>query len=49
VANQDLWEKLIFFFMKSPGYDFIKVRGHNGNEWNEYVDKLAVRAKESVM
>lgn len=45
VANQDLWEKLIFFFMKSPGYDFIKVKGHAGNEYNEIVDKMAVQAK----
>ena len=29
--------------------DFIKVKGHAGNEWNEIVDKMAVRAKESVM
>lgn len=49
VANQDLWEKLIYFFMKAPGYDFIKVKGHAGNVCNELVDKMAVRAKESVM
>ena len=49
VANQDLWEKLIYFFMKAPGYDFIKVRGHAGNIWNEEVDRLAVRAKENVI
>ena len=49
VANQDLWEKLIFFFMKAPGYDFIKVKGHAGNQYNEMVDRLAVAAKESVM
>ena len=49
VANQDLWEKLIFFFMKAPGYDFIKVKGHAGNEYNEIVDKMAVRAKEEYM
>lgn len=49
VANQDLWEKLIYFFMKAPGYDFIKVKGHAGHEYNEMVDKMAVRAKESVM
>ena len=49
VANQDLWEKLIYFFMKTPGYDFIKIRGHAGHEYNELVDRLAVRAKESVM
>ena len=49
VANQDLWERLIYFFMKAPGYDFIKVKGHQGVHWNEVVDDLAVRAKESVM
>lgn len=48
VANQDLWEKLIFFFMKAPGYNFIKVPGHAGNKWNEYVDKMAVKAKMEV-
>ena len=35
--------------MKAPGYDFIKVKGHAGNQYNEMVDRLAVRAKESVM
>ena len=50
VANQDLWMGLIPFFEKVPNeYDFIKVAGHHGVEWNEYVDKMAVRAKESVM
>ena len=54
VANQDLWEKLIFFFMKAPGYDFIKVRGHqiSDNErahWNNVVDGMAVRAKQRVV
>ena len=45
VANQDLWEKLIRYFMMTPSYDFIKVKGHAGNEYNEMVDKLAVAAK----
>ena len=49
VANQDLWEKLIFFFMKAPGYDFIKVKGHADCVYNNLVDEMAVRAKESVM
>ena len=25
--------------------NWVKVKGHNGNEWNEYVDKLAVKGK----
>ena len=49
VANQDLWEKLIYFFMKAPGYDFIKVKGHAGNTYNEMVDELAVAAKMRYM
>ena len=49
VANPDLWLGLIPFFEKVPnGYDFVKVKGHAGNEWNEIVDKMAVHAKESV-
>lgn len=50
VANKDLWRGLIPFFERCPnGYDFVKVAGHAGNFWNEEVDKMAVRAKESVM
>ena len=49
VANQDLWEKLIRYFMMTPSYDFIKVKGHAGNEYNEMVDKLAVAAKMRYM
>ena len=49
VANPDLWMGLIPFFEKAPnGYDFIKVKGHAGNKWNEVVDKMAVRAKEAL-
>jgi ribonuclease HI len=32
---------------KNIKVEFIKVNGHSGNKWNEYVDKLAVKAKES--
>jgi ribonuclease HI len=35
--------------MRAPGYDFVKVRGHAGNLYNEMVDKMAVRAKEEIM
>lgn len=54
VANQDLWKKLVFFFMKAPRYDFIKVKGHANNNtteayWNDIVDKMAVQAKFSIM
>lgn len=48
VANQDLWEPLIGFFTRAPGYDFIKVKGHAGNAFNELVDTMAVKARESL-
>ena len=44
VANKELWEELIPFF-KSHNFKFEKVMGHSGDKWNEYVDKLAVEAK----
>lgn len=44
VANKELWEELIPFF-ESPLFEFEKIKGHSGNKWNEYVDKLAVKAK----
>lgn len=40
VANQDLWEKLLFL-MKQNRITFHKVKGHAGNEWNERCDALA--------
>ena len=55
VANPDLWMGLIPFFEKAPnGYDFVKVKGHAGNETvhgqcNDDVDKLAVAAKGRVV
>lgn len=45
VANQDLWERLIPYF-ENPLYTFEKVAGHAGIEENEFVDRLAVAAKE---
>ena len=45
VANKDLWEALIPFF-EDMRFGFYKVKGHTGeNDWNDYVDKLAVKAK----
>lgn len=40
VANRELWEKLIPYF-EDERYQFKKVAGHNGVQWNEYVDNLA--------
>ena len=44
VKNRELWERLIPFF-QDPRFQFVKVKGHAGDKWNEFVDKLAVTAK----
>lgn len=44
VANRELWEELIPFF-ENVNFKFEKVKGHSTDEWNNYVDKLAVQAK----
>ena len=43
VANQDLWEKLIPYFDNSQ-IDFIKVKGHADNFYNNIVDEMAQKA-----
>ena len=43
VANKDLWERLIRFF-ESPEVEFIKVKGHADNKWNNVVDEMAQNA-----
>lgn len=40
VANKDLWEQLIPFF-KCPFVFIEKVKGHSGNKYNDWADKLA--------
>ena len=47
VKNKDLWEQIIPYF-SNPFISFEKVKGHNGDKWNEYVDKLAVRAAKAL-
>ena len=47
VANQDLWERLVRFF-ETPEVEFVKVKGHADNEWNNYVDALAQGASANV-
>ena len=45
VVNQELWEQLIPYF-ENPLYKFEKTKGHADDARNNYVDKLAVAAKE---
>ncbi len=45
VANRDLWEPLIDLYRaRSDELEFTWVKGHSGNEWNDYADRLAVEA-----
>lgn len=42
VKNQDLWREMIKYL--KPNIRFVHVKGHNGNKYNEEVDKLAKEA-----
>lgn len=44
VANKELWQLLIPFFENS-NFNFIKVKGHADDKWNNYVDRRAVEAR----
>ncbi|HPF78526.1 MAG TPA: ribonuclease HI [Alphaproteobacteria bacterium] len=43
VKNQDLWQQ-IDSLIQQHSVKFVWVKGHNGDEFNERVDKLAVAA-----
>lgn len=43
VANKDLWERLIPYF-EQPEIEFVKVKGHAGDHYNEIVDTMAQTA-----
>ena len=47
VANRDLWERLIPYF-EMPEVEFVKVKGHADNMWNNYVDELAQNASSRL-
>ena len=47
VANQDLWERLIPYF-EQPEVEFVKVKGHAGNHYNEIVDTMAQKASAQL-
>jgi ribonuclease HI len=48
VKNQDLWMKIINLFYKL-NIKIEKVKAHKDNKYNNYVDQLAVEAKERVV
>lgn len=45
VANRELWVQLIPYF-RMENFKFNKVKGHSTDYWNNYVDRLAVEAKD---
>ncbi len=47
VKNQDLWRKLDDVVSRRK-VRWEWVAGHSGNEWNEYVDGLVWKARESL-
>lgn len=47
VKNIELWEKMLDL-MNIHEVEFIKVKGHSDNEYNNRCDKLAVTARESL-
>lgn len=50
VANKDLWEPLIEHYLeRADEIEFIWVKGHAGNHWNERADELAVAAAEDII
>lgn len=47
VLNMTLWKELIFL-IENMDVDFTWVKGHDDNEYNEQVDKLAKKAAEEA-
>jgi ribonuclease HI len=52
VKNQDLWTRIIALYIKNKNrlkLEFVKVKSHTGeNQWNDYVDKLAVKRRQEL-
>lgn len=49
IENIEIIKEIYSYLEKSKNIDFIKVKGHSGEkDWNDYVDKLAVKAKMEV-
>lgn len=46
IKNREYWEFLIPYFTNER-FSFLKVKGHNGDRWNEYVDGLAQEKSQS--
>ena len=47
-ANIELWEQLDNLILKFKNISFYKVKGHNGNKYNEMADKLCNDAMDVI-
>ena len=48
VKNKELWEELDRLLMKNNNVKFVKVKGHSGDYWNEYVDDMVNVAMDKL-
>ena len=49
IENIEIIKEIYNYLEKNKNIEFIKVKGHSGEkDWNDYVDKLAVKAKMGV-
>ncbi len=48
-ANQALWEELFAQISRFKNITFTKVKGHASNDFNNFVDKLAVEETKKVL
>lgn len=49
VKNRDLWEELITLAEKQDDIEFLWLKGHDGNEYNERADQLATLAIDEFL
>ena len=47
VKNKDLWLRL-YELSQNTTIEWVKVKGHSGDKWNEYVDDLAVQGSNEA-
>lgn len=48
VKNQDLWRNIVALYIRLSGkidLQVVKVKSHSDNQWNNYADLLAVKAR----
>lgn len=51
VKNQDILRNIVALYIKLQARISLtieKVKGHSGNKWNEYCDKMAVQARQQL-